>query len=104
MPVVVGQETRPRRKPCGDGLCAVSHAELAEEPAGVRLDGVLGEVELAADLAVALALAHAAQHLQLTLGELDAGVRGRPRRGYRGAGQRVRERGHQLGRDASHRR
>src|SRR6185437_208833 len=81
----------------GDGLGPVAHTELAEESPGVRLHGVFRQVELAADLAVALALAHAPQHLQLTLGELDAGVGGRPGRGHRGAGQRVRERGHQLG-------
>src|SRR6185312_4536810 len=79
-----------------DGLCAVSHAQLAEEPAGVGLDCVLGEVELAADLAVALALAHAAENLQFPLGELDAGVRGGPRRGYGGAGEGVREGRNQL--------
>src|SRR4051812_40016838 len=60
-----------------DGLGPVAHAELAEEPPRVRLHGVLRQVELAADLAVALALAHAPQHLQLTLGELHPGVRGR---------------------------
>jgi hypothetical protein len=79
-----------------DGLGAVAHAELAEQPAGVGLHGVLGQVELAADLAVALALAHPAQHLQLALGQLDTGV-GRGAGGRdRGAGQGVRQRRHQL--------
>ena len=70
-----------------DGLGAVVDAELAEQPAGVRLDGVLGQVEVLADLAVALALAHAGQHLELALGQLAAGRRrcGR-RRGRRGRG------------------
>jgi hypothetical protein len=55
-------------------LGTVPHAKLAEQPAGVRLDCVLGQVELPADLAVALALAHPPQHLQLALGELPGSV------------------------------
>src|SRR5438309_10065839 len=57
----------------GDRLRAVVDAELAEQPAGVRLDGVLGEVELAPDGGVRLALRHAGQDLQLALGELRLG-------------------------------
>src|ERR1700754_517837 len=59
-----------------DRLCAVADTELAEQPSRVGLDGVLGQVELAADLAVALALAHPAQDLQLALGQLDTGIGG----------------------------
>src|SRR3954452_1038735 len=54
-----------------DGLGAVLGAELAEQPPGVGLDGVLGQVELAADLGVALALAHAGEHLHLAHRQLD---------------------------------
>src|SRR6201999_3121062 len=70
--------------------------QLAEEPPGVRLHGVLGQVQLAADLAVALALTHPAQHLQLAVGQLHARVGRLPRGRYRGAGQRVGERGDEL--------
>ncbi len=38
----------------GDGLGAVGGGELAEQPARVGLDGVLGQVQLAADLGVGL--------------------------------------------------
>src|SRR4051794_18093706 len=54
----------------GDRLRAVVDAELAEQPPRVRLHGVLGQVQLAADGAVALALRHAGEHLQLALGQL----------------------------------
>src|SRR4051794_26829496 len=55
-------------------LSPVVDAELAEQPAGVGLDGVLGQVEVTADLVVRLALTHPGKDLQLALGEL------RPRR------------------------
>ncbi|MBB5954923.1 hypothetical protein FHS29_001493 [Saccharothrix tamanrassetensis] len=89
-------DTSPRRKPWATGLGAVAHAELAEQPAGVGLDGVLRQVELAPDLPVALALAHPAQHLEFPLGELDARIGRLARSGHGGARQRVRERGHQF--------
>src|SRR5947207_936376 len=92
-----GSADQPAAEAVGDGLSTVAHAELAEQPAGVGLDRVLGEVELAADLAVALALAHPAQNLKLPLGELNAGVGGLARRRHRGAGEGVRQRGDQLG-------
>ncbi|MCO5606958.1 hypothetical protein L7F22_061149 [Adiantum nelumboides] len=86
----------------GDGLGPVGRRELAEQAAGVGLDGVLGQVELAPDLAVALALAHPAQDLHLALGEVDRrtgarrGALGR-QRAVLGPHGRVGERGDQLG-------
>ena len=47
----------------------VAGTQLAEEPPGMRLDRVLRHVQLAADLGVALAIGHPAEHLQLPLGE-----------------------------------
>src|SRR3954447_21110598 len=61
-------------EPERDCLRPVVDAELAEQPAGVGLDGVLGQVEVTADLVVRLALTHPGKDLQLALGEL------RPRR------------------------
>jgi hypothetical protein len=59
---------------------AVAGTQLAEQPPGVRLHGVLGDVELPPDLRVALAVRHAPQHLQLPLGEGQPPLRtGRPR-------------------------
>ena len=55
----------------GHGLRPVAHAQLAEQPPGVGLHGVLRQVELTADLAVALALRHAPEDLQLAFRELD---------------------------------
>src|ERR1700712_786442 len=83
----------------GHRLRAVGRRELAEQAPRVRLDGVLGQVELAPDLTVALALAHPAQDLHLALGEVDAGpgLGGAALRredvAHRGAG----EGGHELG-------
>src|ERR1700754_3678528 len=83
-------------EPVRNRLGAVADPELAEQPPSVGLDRVLGEVELSSDLAIALALAHAAQHLQLALGELDSGIGGCPRCGHGRARQGVRECGHQF--------
>ncbi len=46
-----------------DRLSTIADAEFTEQPPGMRLHSVLGEIQLTSDLAVALALAHAAQHL-----------------------------------------
>src|SRR3954453_1715342 len=53
----------------GHGLRAICCPELAEQPPRVGLHGVLGQIELLADLRVAPAAAHASQHLQLALGQ-----------------------------------
>src|ERR1041384_3470108 len=81
----------------GDRLSAVADTQLAEQPPRVGLHGVFGQVELAPDLTVALALAHAAQHLELALRELDTGVRGLTGGRHRRAREGVSQRGHQLG-------
>src|SRR5690606_16526104 len=76
IPALSGNETSS--EPVRHRLRPVPHAQLAEQPPGVRLHRVLGQVQLTADLPVALALAHAAQHLQLPFGQLDARVRRLP--------------------------
>ena len=55
----------------GHGVGPVARAELAEQPPGVGLHRVLRHEQLPADLGVALAVGHAAQHLQLALGQVD---------------------------------
>src|SRR4051812_49740089 len=45
------------------GVRAVAGGQLAEQPPGVRLHGVLGDVELPTHLRVALAVRHPPQHL-----------------------------------------
>src|SRR2546429_2729169 len=54
-------------------LGPVVDSQLAEQPAGVRLHGVLGQEQLATDLAVALALRHPDQDLLLPFGQPDVG-------------------------------
>jgi len=54
-------------------LRSVVHAHLAKETAGMSLDRVLGQVQLPANGTVALALAHAAEHLEFTLGQRRGG-------------------------------
>ena len=62
---------QPGPEPGGHRVRAVPGAELAEQPAGVGLDGVLRDEQLPADLRVALAVGHAEQHLHLALGQAD---------------------------------
>ena len=57
------QLTRPAEAG-GHRVCPVAGTQLAEQPPGVGLHGVLGDEEFAADLGVALAVRHPAQHLQ----------------------------------------
>src|SRR6476469_6199596 len=90
----LGDEPSP--EPVRHGLSTIPNAQLPEQPASVRLDRVLRQVELAPDLPVALAHRHPAKHLQFAVGELDTGVGRLAGRRHRGRGQRVRERGHQL--------
>ena len=64
----------------GDSVGAVGGAELAEEASRVGLDGVLGQVELAADLGVRATPGHPGEDLELALGEgrghaFDGGAR-----------------------------
>ena len=54
----------------------VAGTQLAEQPPGVRLDRVLRDEQLPADLGVALAVGHPAQHLQLALGQHHPPYRG----------------------------
>src|SRR5690349_710595 len=82
---------QPAAEAVGNGLRTIAHAELAEHAAGVRLHGVLGQIELPSDLPVALAHRHAPQHLKLAVGELDTRVGRLPWRRDRGACQGVRE-------------
>src|SRR3954451_2019423 len=65
-------ETSAQERPAiaeGDGVSAVGGAELAEEPSRVRLDGVLGQVQLAADLGVRATPGHPGEALELALGQ-----------------------------------
>ena len=62
-----GNEATPEAE--RDGLCSIASAELTEQPASVRLDGVFGQEQLAADLAVGLPLAHSAEDLHLPFGQ-----------------------------------
>ena len=54
----------------------VPGAELVEEPAGVLLDGLLGQQQLTPDLGVRPAPTDASQDLQLTFGQLVDAVTG----------------------------
>jgi hypothetical protein len=76
------------------GLRPVVDPQLAEQPAGVRLHGVLGQEQLPTDLTVALALGHPYQYLQLAGGQPDVGLAlpVRARAAKLDAGQRVRQR------------
>ena len=56
-----------RAKSHGYGLGTICRVQLAEEAPGVGLDGVLGQVQLAADLAVGQSAGHAVQYLGLAL-------------------------------------
>ena len=51
-----------------NSLCPVPSTQLAEEPTSVGFDGVLGQEQFLADLAVRLTLAHAAQNLEFPFG------------------------------------
>src|SRR5690606_37693197 len=73
------------------GLGTVPHTELAEQPASVGLHRVLGQIQLSADLTVALALTHSTQYLKFPLGELDSGIGRLPRCRYGRAGECVRK-------------
>src|SRR5450755_4648421 len=58
----------------GNGLRTIARPELAEQSTGVRLDGVLGQEQLAADLTVGLTLAHSAQYLHFSFGQRSLAV------------------------------
>ena len=92
-PLALVRDLRPSGAPayaqiaCAHGLehgaRAVAHAELREDVRDVVLDGSLGDVEGARDLAVAVAAGHQAQDLDLPVGEPVGGSsRGSRFRGF----------------------
>ena len=49
-----------------DGLGTIAQAEFSQQPTHVRLDGLLGDEQLACDLCVRLSLSHQFEHFTLT--------------------------------------
>src|SRR4029079_11530315 len=53
----------------GDRLGTIGGADLAEQPPGVCLHSVLGEVQLASNFCIATTTGHSTQDLQFPFGE-----------------------------------